>query len=196
MHGYCSATTRPIYLVSLAHVRCVRSPPGVLRFVLPKNFLSGSVGSQFKQTYPTYHTQKYSKSMNLTSLLHYDNPSKSFFHLLTFQLELSPTQMSSNDSKEQIITQQKKRSISLQNLCRIPLVSSEKVSRMPYKHGISLISTQNRNLGLTPSSDMRIERFESLTSFFNDSKAFVSSEAEFLNVRFLAVFSTHLSPKS
>ena len=47
-----------------------------------------------------------------------------------------------------------------------------------------LILAQNRNLGITPSSDIRIERFKSLKCFFTISKGFVSSKAEFLEVRF------------
>ena len=43
---------------------------------------------------------------------------------------------------------------------------------------------QNRNLSLTRSSDIRIERFKSLNWFFIISKGFVSSESEFDEVRF------------
>ena len=45
---------------------------------------------------------------------------------------------------------------------------------------------QNRNLGLNPSSDIRIERFKSLNCFFTINKGFVGSEAEFVGVRFFA----------
>ena len=54
---------------------------------------------------------------------------------------------------------------------------------------------QNRNLGLTPSSDIRIERFKSLTCFFTISKGFVSSEAEFDEVRFFAAVWCSFRPK-
>ena len=52
---------------------------------------------------------------------------------------------------------------------------------------LQLIYAQNRNLGLTPSSDLKIERFKSLNWFFTISKGFVSSEAEFLAVIFFCV---------
>ena len=47
-----------------------------------------------------------------------------------------------------------------------------------------LICVQNRNLGLTSSTDIRIDRFQSLNWFFTISEGFVSSEAEFVEVRF------------
>ena len=48
-------------------------------------------------------------------------------------------------------------------------------------------SVPNRNFELTPSSDMIIERFQSLTCFFTISKGFGSSEAEFLAAKFFRV---------
>ena len=59
-----------------------------------------------------------------------------------------------------------------------------------------LILTQHRNFGLTFISEIRIEQFQSLTCFFTISKGFVSSEAEFLGVRFMCLFTTHLCLKS
>ena len=48
-----------------------------------------------------------------------------------------------------------------------------------------LILAQYRNLGLTPSWDIRIKRFKCLNCFYTISKGFVNSEAEFGEVRFL-----------
>ena len=45
---------------------------------------------------------------------------------------------------------------------------------------------QNRNFGLNPRSDIRIEQFKSLNCFFTLSKGFVSWVAEFVEVRFFA----------
>ena len=50
-----------------------------------------------------------------------------------------------------------------------------------------LIKAKNCNLGSTPTSDIRIERFKSLTCFFTISKGFGSSEAEYVEVRFFHV---------
>ena len=47
-----------------------------------------------------------------------------------------------------------------------------------------LICAQNRNLGLTPSSNIGIEGFKRLNWFLTISKGFVSSEVEFVEVRF------------
>ena len=49
-----------------------------------------------------------------------------------------------------------------------------------------LMWKQNCNLGLNPSSDIRIERFKSLNCFVTINNGFVSSEAEFVRVRFFA----------
>ena len=59
-----------------------------------------------------------------------------------------------------------------------------------------LICAQNGNLGLTPSSNIKIERFKSLNWFFTISKGFVSLEVEFVEVRFSCLFHAHLGPTS
>ena len=56
--------------------------------------------------------------------------------------------------------------------------------------------TQTRNLGLNPISDIKPDRFKSLKCSFTISKGFVSSEAEFVKVRFLRLFRAHLGPNS
>ena len=48
-------------------------------------------------------------------------------------------------------------------------------------------SVPNRNFELTPSSDIIIERFQSLTCIFSIFKGFVSLEAEFLAAKFFRV---------
>ena len=58
-----------------------------------------------------------------------------------------------------------------------------------------LILALNRNLGLNPSSDIRIDRLKSLNRFFSISKAFLSSESEFVKVRFFKSVSCSTWPK-
>ena len=57
-----------------------------------------------------------------------------------------------------------------------------------------LICALNRNLGLTLSSDIIIERFKSMNWFFTISKGFVSSESEFVEVHFFVSVSSSSGP--
>ena len=59
-----------------------------------------------------------------------------------------------------------------------------------------LILAQHRNFDLTPISDIRIERFESLACFLTISKGFVRSEAEFLADRFFVSVYYRSMPKT
>ena len=61
---------------------------------------------------------------------------------------------------------------------------------------VQLIMAQNLNLGLTSSSEIRIQRSKGLNYFFTISKGFVSLEAEFLEVRFFTSFSCSTRPKN